>query len=80
LIFPKQALQYTGRHVNAALSYRRADWSLTGAGLLGMRRGVLGARHQPLCGRVRELWFTIESHSIDALEDLQATLLGFGAG
>nr|WP_231852669.1 hypothetical protein [Bordetella petrii] len=59
-------------------SFQRAGRRTT-AGGSGRRRGAPGACHQPLCGRMRELGFTIESHSVDAFEDLQAALLGFAA-
>src|SRR5690606_17769939 len=59
-------------------SFQRAGrWATAGGS--GRRRGAPGACHQPLCGRMRKLGFTIESHSVDAFEDLQAALLGFAA-
>lgn len=41
------------------------------------RRGALDARHQPLCGRMSKLRFTIKTHTIYALEQLTAFLFCF---
>ncbi|MGK0567114.1 hypothetical protein HRJ93_07255 [Bordetella pertussis] len=52
---------------SAGLSLRMAS---------SQRRGALEAFHQPLCGRVCEFRFTIETYSIDSFKDLLARSLG----
>lgn len=41
------------------------------------RRGALDARHQPLCGRMSKLRFTVETNAVDFFKQLPAFLFRF---